>query len=231
MRRVLASILAAACLSSSLPAPAVAQFKARASMVPPASAPVGLAPLSNAVGAGTFTGVAAPATSLTPSLLVPSAVTLSVPAGPAAAAASARVVKGVHALGASAPVSALAEGAARLSAASAPDRPPEDGKKAGDETFSGAKPEDGGESSVAGRSSEHRSGLVPATPQPAKKESLVERWKKMAVNGAGPLIGAAFAWNFLTQAAYGILNPARDALLGVKIPADKLPLVFMASAA
>lgn len=50
-------------------------------------------------------------------------------------------------------------------------------------------------------------------------------------DGAGPLVIAAFAWNFLTIAAYSIIGPARAALLMTKFDADTLPWVYLASAA
>jgi len=49
-------------------------------------------------------------------------------------------------------------------------------------------------------------------------------------DGTGPLIIAAFAWNFLTIAAYSIIGPARGALLMTKFGPETLPWVYLASA-
>jgi len=50
-------------------------------------------------------------------------------------------------------------------------------------------------------------------------------------NGSGPLVIAAFAWNFLTIAAYSIIGPARGAILMTKFGPETIPWVYMASAA
>lgn len=50
-------------------------------------------------------------------------------------------------------------------------------------------------------------------------------------DGSGPLVLAAFFWNFLTIAAYSIIGPARGALLMTKFGPDTLPYVYLAGAA
>lgn len=49
--------------------------------------------------------------------------------------------------------------------------------------------------------------------------------------GTGKLVWAAFAWNFLTIAAYSMIGPARGALLMTKFGPSALPWVYMGSAA
>lgn len=126
----------------------------------------------------------------------------------------------------------LAHAAARLTAASAPDRPASEGRKAGDEVFSGEAPRPASDlSPVPGRYSASTPPLAPASASvPAKKPPLVARWKAAMADGSGPLVVAAFAWNFLTIAAYSIIGPARGALLMTKFGPDTLPWVYMASA-
>jgi AAA family ATP:ADP antiporter len=53
----------------------------------------------------------------------------------------------------------------------------------------------------------------------------------MSKGGPGPLVIAAFAWNFLTIAAYSIIGPARGAILMTKFGPETIPWVYMASAA
>ena len=129
----------------------------------------------------------------------------------------------------------LSAAAVRLSAAAAPDRPASDGKKAGDEIFSGEIPRAPSDATpVPARASPSASpSLSPSAPAsaPAKKEPLIARWKSSMTNGSGPLVIAAFAWNFLTIAAYSIIGPARGALLMTKFGPDTLPWVYLASAA
>ncbi|MBI2386605.1 MAG: MFS transporter [Elusimicrobia bacterium] len=126
----------------------------------------------------------------------------------------------------------LAAAASRLTAASVPDKPVSDAKQAGDEVFSGETPRrPSDESPVPGRYSESPP-LSPAPPSvPAKKVPLVARWRAAMSDGSGPLVVAAFAWNFLTIAAYSIIGPARGALLMTKFGPETLPWVYMASAA
>lgn len=125
--------------------------------------------------------------------------------------------------------------ASRLAAASAPDRPASDGKKAGDEVFSGeASRAPSDDAPVPGKVSESPSPSLSApvaSAAPAKKEPLIARWKSSMTDGTGPLVIAAFAWNFLTIAAYSIIGPARGALLMTKFGPDTLPWVYLASAA
>ena len=86
---------------------------------------------------------------------------------------------------------------------------------------------------VSGKMSDAASpSLLPAAPQavPAKKEPLISRLKSSMSNGAGPLVLAAFAWNFLTIAAYSIIGPARGGLLLTKFGPETLPWVYMGSA-
>ena len=126
----------------------------------------------------------------------------------------------------------LAQAAARLTAASAPDKPVSDAKQASDEVFSGEAPRrPSDEASVAGRHSSTPSLSPASAPLTARKAPLVERWKAAMADGSGPLVVAAFAWNFLTIAAYSIIGPARGALLMTKFGPDTLPWVYMASAA
>ena len=122
--------------------------------------------------------------------------------------------------------------ASRLTAASAPDKPVSDAKQASDEVFSGETPRrSSDETPVQGRFSDSPS-LAPATASaPAKKEPLIARWRSAMADGSGPLVFAAFAWNFLTIAAYSIIGPARGALLMTKFGPDTIPWVYMASAA
>lgn len=133
------------------------------------------------------------------------------------------------------PQALLSQAAARLTAASAPDKPVLDGKKAGDEIFSGETPRaPSDEAPVPGKVSDSPPpSLSPSVPAavPAKKEPLIARWKSSMTNGSGPLVIAAFAWNFLTIAAYSIIGPARGALLMTKFGPDTLPWVYLASAA
>jgi len=122
--------------------------------------------------------------------------------------------------------------ASRLTAASTPDKPVSDAKQVSDETFSGEAPRrPSDEAPVPGRFSDSPS-LAPATASaPAKKEPLIARWRSAMADGSGPLVVAAFAWNFLTIAAYSIIGPARGALLMTKFGPDTIPWVYMASAA
>ncbi|UPT74864.1 MAG: MFS transporter [Elusimicrobiota bacterium] len=128
----------------------------------------------------------------------------------------------------------MVEASRRLIAASAPEKPAQDGKSASDEIFSGATPKKPASDSVAaGSQSSNPSGLQPSAPAAApvpKKLPLVARWKSAVTDGAGPLVVAAFAWNFLTIAAYSIIGPARGALLMTKFGPETLPWVYMASA-
>lgn len=126
----------------------------------------------------------------------------------------------------------LVTAAARLTAASAPDKPVSDAKQASDEIFSGESPRRPSEETpVPGRLS-HPTALAPSAPTPpAKKLPLIARWRASLPDGTGPLVLAAFAWNFLTIAAYSIIGPARGALLMTKFGPETLPWVYMASAA
>ena len=125
--------------------------------------------------------------------------------------------------------------ASRLVAASAPDRSPSDGKKAGDEVFSGETPRvPSDETPVPAQLSDSPMSSLPSFDAPAacaKKQPLIARWKSLRTNGSGPLVIAAFAWNFLAIAAYSIIGPARGALLMTKFSPDTLPWVYLASAA
>ncbi len=123
--------------------------------------------------------------------------------------------------------------ASRLSAASTPDRPALEGKKAADEVFSGEAPRAASdETPVSGHFSDSSSPpLAASSSAPAKKEPLIARWKSSMTNGSGPLVVAAFIWNFLTIAAYSVIGPARGALLMTKFGPETLPWVYLASAA
>lgn len=125
----------------------------------------------------------------------------------------------------------LITAASRLTAASTPDKPVSHAKQASDEIFSGEAPRRPSEESlIPGRLSQP-SALAPSAAAPAKKPPLVARWKAAMADGTGPLVLAAFAWNFLTIAAYSIIGPARGALLMTKFGPETLPWVYMASAA
>jgi AAA family ATP:ADP antiporter len=130
------------------------------------------------------------------------------------------------------PKAALTLAASRLAAASAPDRPAQDVKKTSDEIFSGDAPRAPSDeiAPVPGNLSNTPS-LIPSSPAPAKNEPLIARWRTSMRNGSGPLVIAAFSWNFLTIAAYSIIGPARGALLMTKFGPDTLPWVYLASAA
>lgn len=178
--------------------------------------------------------------SLTPSLSAPlpsqSAVAVSVVPSPAALAPVAALAVPIAARAATpaTPKASLILASERLLAASAPDKPSEDGKKAGDEVFSGAakKPSTDADGVVGGES-KNFTGLSPSSTSSApvkKKIPIVERWRSAMTDGAGPLVVAAFAWNFLTIAAYSIIGPARGALLMTKFGPETLPWVYMASA-
>lgn len=241
MRRLLAAAL---CLS--LPSSVWAQTRAVVPSVAPAVS--GPAVIMVAPGAlsmpslplsGSLTPSLSPslATSLAPSVavsLTPSALAplSAVPSLPVALIA-APVAKAEKAGLPAAPKALLTEAAARLSAASVAEKPAEDGKKAGDEIFSGSSENPAEAGGVSGKPSEVPSALAPSTPdaKPAKKLPLVARWKAAVTDGAGPLVVAAFAWNFLAIAAYSIIGPARGALLMTKFGPDTLPWVYMASAA
>ncbi|MCR4294843.1 MAG: MFS transporter [Elusimicrobia bacterium] len=126
----------------------------------------------------------------------------------------------------------LVTAAARLTAASTPDKPVSDAKQAADEVFSGEAPRRSSEEALIPGRLSHPSALAPSAPaSPAKKPPLVARWKTAMADGTGPLVLAAFAWNFLTIAAYSIIGPARGALLMTKFGPETLPWVYMASAA
>ncbi len=129
---------------------------------------------------------------------------------------------------------ALTQAASRLSAAFVPDRPFSDAKSASDSIFSGdVLRAPSAEEPVPGNLSDSpQPALTPSGPSvPAKKQPLISRWKSSMTNGSGPLVIAAFAWNFLTIAAYSIIGPARGALLMTKFGPETLPWVYMASAA
>jgi len=122
--------------------------------------------------------------------------------------------------------------ASRLTAASTPDKPVSDAKQVSDETFSGEVPRrPSDETPVPGRFSDSPSLAPASAPLPARKEPLIARWRSAMADGSGPLVVAAFAWNFLTIAAYSIIGPARGALLMTKFGPETLPWVYMASAA
>lgn len=130
------------------------------------------------------------------------------------------------------PRASLAAVASRLTAASTPDKPVSDASQAAHEVFSGeASRRSSDESPVPGRFSESPSLAPASAPLPAKKPPLIARWRSSMSDGSGPLVVAAFAWNFLTIAAYSIIGPARGALLMTKFGPDTIPWVYMASAA
>ncbi|MBI2788519.1 MAG: MFS transporter [Elusimicrobia bacterium] len=127
---------------------------------------------------------------------------------------------------------ALVTATSRLTAASAPDKPASDAKRVSDEVFSGETPRrPSDEAPVPGRYSSSPSLSPASAPLPAKKPPLIARWRSAMSDGSGPLVLAAFAWNFLTIAAYSIIGPARGALLMTKFGPDTIPWVYMASAA
>ncbi len=241
MRRLLAAALFLA-----LPSGAFAQARVAVPTVTPVvTGPVviGVAPGALALPSLPLTGSLSP--SLTPSpapsiaptaaaSLIPSALVPleAIPALPVAAIPVAvPVAKTEKAALVAAPKALLAVAATRLAAASVPEKPAEVGKKAGDEIFSGSTDRPSETDEVAGKHSEVLPALSPSTSQgTAKRLPLVARWNAAMTDGAGPLVMAAFAWNFLTIAAYSIIGPARGALLLTKFGPETLPWVYMGSA-
>lgn len=76
-------------------------------------------------------------------------------------------------------------------------------------------------------------GLEPSAPS-ARRGVKVPVWRKargFMKQDANKLALAAFAWGFLTIAAYSIIGPARGALLLTKFGPDTIPWVYLASAA
>ncbi len=224
MRRILAVTLAVSCLSLSVPAEAFAQTRAvfssaaRSGVVPTA-----VPSLSDLNASLPLSNISGPPVS--PSL---SALSIGTPS-PAVAAAQATT----KALSPLLPQTVLAIAASRLAAASAPDQPASEGKKAGDEVFSGDAPRAASDETPVPvqLSNSPPPSLSASSSSPAKKEPLIARWKSAVTDGSGPLVIAAFAWNFLTIAAYSVIGPARGALLMTKFGPETLPWVYLASAA
>lgn len=232
MLRVLASVLSVALISASCPATAWAQFRAARPVAPPPTGAVstawsGASPSFAAPSFAPAASLAAPsafAPALAPALLAapalsPSALPSATPAAAPSAAPSA----------APAAAPALERVATALSAASTPDAPSERSRSAGDAAFDASAPRPDSESAVP--APEPSSGPGPTLSAPKSAPSARRRWVPEVPKGSRRLVAAAFAWNFLTIAAYSMVGPARGALLMTKFGPSSLPWVYMGSAA
>ena len=234
MRKIFVAGLIASLIAVSVPTDAFAQMKVvlpsiSQSVAVPSGIPV-LPGLLNTLPFQNLSGTPSLTSSLT-SPLTPSLQPLSLPPLPVSAVAV-PIAKAVSVMPLS-PKAALTFASVRLASASTPERPAEEGKKASDEIFSGAAARESAETTpVPASPSALKPALSPSTPAaPVKKVPLIARWKAAVADGSGPLVIAAFAWNFLTIAAYSIIGPARGALLMTKFGPETLPWVYMASAA
>jgi len=203
-------------------------------------APMGIQVLPGMVGPLALSNISFPSPPLmplTPSIYSPSVAVSVQPAITQTLSLKTPVIQAKHAPRERPllPGNVLSMAASRLAAASAPDRPASDGKRAGDEVFSGDTPRvPSDETPIPVRfSASPTPSLLPSVPSAAsaKKEPLIARWKSFRTNGSGPLVIAAFVWNFLAIAAYSIIGPARGVLLMTKFGPDTLPWVYLASAA